>query len=387
MFRFFIFFTLLVSAQFAFGRTWTDSLGRQFEGELIRVEGEQVFLKVSGLQRSFKFSQLSSSDQRWLSRGGGAPAPTAASSTKKEPKRSSFTPSGQGQPKQINIDQSVPVTRIETNPAEKRWVYASPNFEFVCNKDLGLAKVREFVWMFEGVWSFCEQWPVHLPRLQAREQVRMRTLLVETEEDYVRLGGPPGSAGVYMPARDLVLIPFSSLRLDRGRRGRQQEYVLRHEITHQLMKGQTQQAAWFIEGSAEYVASVPFAVNRVLADKHSEAVVDFLIARNVPPGKFRSEGRMMKLTSLEKFMTNSYSGFQRTPLAYPYGLVVFYYFAKLDGNKDGASLRAYVDALHRDKSEAEARKLLLRGRSWDQLEADMTRAWGLKGLKLKFTDT
>jgi hypothetical protein len=388
----FVLLLLMLGACCASARTWTDSLGRGFEAEFIRSDGAYVVLNVGGLQRRFLLSGMSESDQEWMRRGGagkGAPEGSGRgkSSEQKLPKSAPRKPSKS----EIQVNQSIPVTRIEANFREKRWVYASPHFEFVCDEDLGLPIVREFVWMFESVWQFCEQWPVRLPRLESKEQVRMRTLLVKNYEDYVRLGGIPNSGGCYIPGRDLILVPFRSLGIEaKGSKYKisrsLDNNILRHEITHQLMRGQTQQAAWFIEGAAEYVSSVPYSVNRLLVSQHANAVVSYIIKTNYLAGKGRPEGRTMKLSSLEKFMTGSYDDFQKTPHAYSYGLLLFYYFAKLEGKKGGEQLRLYTEALHRDKSEVEARSILLRGRSWKQLEKEIAAAWNLRGIRLRFVE-
>ena len=351
-------------------RTWTDSLGRKFEGELIRVEGPAVFLKIRGVQRRFELGKLSAGDQEWLRSAGHSSRGPVVPSRQRGVGRS-----------EIQANTAIPVKLVESNPAERRWVYESPNFRFICDADLGLATVREFVWMFEAVWIFCKEWPIRLPRLEGGERLRMQTQLVRNYEDYVRMGGAPNTGGVYLTARDLILIPFQSLGVEEvgGRykvsRARQ-NYVLRHELTHQLMRGQTQQAAWFIEGAAEYVASVPFSVTRMLLTHHESEVQEYLALRQIQ--------KSVHLDSLERFMTTNYAGFGRFSHAYGYSLIVFYYFAKLEGAKDGEKLRRYAEALHSGRSEVEARKHLLAGRTWRQLEADMVKAWNLKGLTLHF---
>ena len=351
-------------------RTWSDSLGRKFEGELIRVEGDAVFLKIRGVQRRFEISKLSAADQEWLRSAGHS---RSSPGRPRKPKDK--------EPAEIHANTTIPVKMVEANSAERRWVYESPNFRFICDADLGLVTVREFVWMFESVWIFCEQWPVRLPRLEGGEKLRMQTQLVEKYDDYLKLGGRPNTGGVYLTARDLVLIPFESLGIKhtggryRVARGKQ-NYVLRHELTHQLMRGQTQQAAWFIEGAAEYVASIPFSVTRMLVSHHDSAVRDYLALRRVE--------KSVRLDPLQQFMTTSYADFGKSSHAYAYALLVFYYFAELEGNKDGEKLRRYAEALHSGRSETEARKHLLAGRSWSELESDIAKAWNLKGLTLQF---
>ncbi|MEM9081854.1 MAG: hypothetical protein AAGC74_14315, partial [Verrucomicrobiota bacterium] len=290
---------------------------------------------------------------------------------------------------EIRADLSTPVQRLEVDPAGRRWVYASPHFEFICDDDLGLAVVREFVWMFESVWQFCGSYPYDLPRLRAKEQVRMKTYLVRDKADYVRMGGPPNSAGVYIPSRDVILIPFESLGI-RGSNGSYNmdrsttNFVLRHEIAHQLMKGETQQAAWFIEGSAEFAATVPFEVSRMLLTHHQNAVISYLTANGWKEQGGRKLGRLIVMQKLEGFMSDSYAGFQGTNNSYASALLLYYYFAQFEGDRKGTRLGKYVRQLQKGLPEQDARRELLGGKGYEQLERDVASAWNQVGIRLKF---
>ena len=371
---FFVLGTLNLTSQ---GRTWTDVSGRSFEATLIRQEGEKVILNVSGRQRTFLLSQLSSGDQGFL-KSGGRSTPHQSSQAKNPVSRS------HPQTSQIQANTGIKIERLRVEPENKRWVYGSPNFEFVCDDDLGLAAVRRFAWMFESVWQFCEGFPFDVPRLRAQQKVRMKTYLIKEYSDYVRSGGPPRSGGVFIPSRDIVMVPFSSLDLVKNAGAKDANNTLRHEVAHQLMSGQSQQAGWFIEGSAEYVATVPFDRNRLLTDRHLKSVVSYLSAFGWNGRRGRNLGNNITFSRLEDFMVPDYNRFQRQENAYAYALVLFTYFARLDGQKDGARLSKYVAALQDGRPELEARKQLLGGRSYEQLEKDIAAAWNVQGLRLKF---
>ena len=353
------------------GRTWTDTSGRQFEGALIRQEGEKVYLNISGRQRAFQLSQLSIADRNFVNSGG-----QRTTSTRKPgvPQRRT----------QIQADVGIKVEKLRVDPEYNRWVYGSPNFEFICTEDLGYPAIRRFAWMFESVWQFCETLPFDVPRLRAQEKVRMKTFLIKDYKDYVRMGGVPQTLGVYLPPRDIVLVPFLSLDLVKRPGLKDANSTLRHEVTHQLMKGQSQQAGWFIEGSAEYVATVPYSQNRLLTDRHLKSVVSSVSGYGWNERAGYNLGRSVTFSRLENFMRPDYRAFQQQKNAYAYALVLFTYFARLDGQKDGASLSRYVAALQDGVPEPEARKQLLNGRSYEELEAAVTKAWNSHGLRLKF---
>ena len=364
----------------ASARTWTDTSGRSFEATLIRQEGQKVLLNVGGRQRSFQLTALSASDRAFLQGGGkSSPSTPKRNTTPTTPKRLSSSNSSQ-----IQANTGIRIERLRSEPENSRWVYGSPNFEFVCDEDLGFAAIKQFAWMFESVWQFCDRLPFDIPRLRAEQKVRMKTYLIKEYEDYVRQGGSPGASGVYIPGQDVILIPFQSLDLNKRGGQKDANNTLRHEVTHQLMTGQSQQAGWFIEGSAEYVSTVPFDKTRLLADRHLKAITSYITDRGWSGRVGHNLGNTISLTSLESFMQPSYRRFQGQKNAYAHALILFTYFAKLDGQKDGANLAKYVAALQDGRPESDARKHLLAGRSYAELEKNVTSAWNLHGLRLKF---
>lgn len=362
-------------------RTWTDASGRSFEATLIRAEGEKVHLNVRGLQRTFQLSQLSAKDRSFVQSGGRTTSPSSPLPKRKvvPPKRNNFPRNPQ-----IQADVSIQVERLRADPPNRRWVYGSPNFEFICDDDLGLVSVRKFAWMFESVWQFCERLPFDVPRLRSEEKVRMKTYLIKEYADYIKLGGTPNSSGVYIPSRDIILIPFQSLDLGRRPLLKDANNTLRHEVTHQLLKGQSQQAGWFIEGLADYVATVPFDQNRLLVDRHTQAILQYITAYGWNERRGHNLGKVITLSRLESFMRPSYRQFQNQQHAYAYALALYTYFAKFDGKRDGARLANYVAALQDGRSEREARSFLLDGRSYEQLEKEMAAAWAALSLTLRF---
>ena len=367
------------------GRTWTDHLGRKFEATLVKASKDSVILNVAGRQRTIPLSQLSEVDRLFIS---SAPATSSPQTIAPQPQP---TPKSRRVEEQVQIqaDLSIPVERLRAEPENRRWVYGSPNFEFICDEDLGIVVVRQFAWMFESVWQFCDRLPYSLPRLKAQQKVRMKTYLISSYENYVRQGGPPGSGGVYKPGLDVILIPFQSLGIHKSGRSYRVDrndgnYVLRHEVAHQLMVGQTQQAGWFIEGSAEYICTVPYKNNRMLLTHHQKAVVDYIIGsgwQNL--GGWRL-GRNLKLTHLEEFMQPSYAAFQRRENAYTQALLLYYFFAKFDGDRKGSSLAQYASSLQDGRPEPEAREALLNRRDYQKLEADFIKAWNQVGVRIKF---
>ena len=381
---------LLLSATPGSARVWTDNLGRKFEAELLEITATSAVFVVNGLRRPIPLKNLSEADLLYLRkkerRGdtGRNPSPRPTPEPSKVRLEGTFAP---GAP-EMTANLQLPVRMVENDPVERRWVYRTPHFEFISDSFLKESLIRDFSWAFEVTYDYVTSLPVQKPRLHGANQ-RLRTFIFKNRADYMRAGGPSRSSGVYLPARDAILVPLSSLSSQTVTggtvvRNRMSSRVLQHEITHYLMRGRTQQAAWFIEGSAEFVASVPFFQNRLLLSRHPGAVVDCITAFGWESlGGYRL-GHAIELAPLNTFMAASPLEFKKFKNAYPYSLMVFYFFARLDGKKDGAHLKRYAEMLLEGRPEVEARAVLLDGRSENELQAEFARAWNLQGIKLSF---
>jgi hypothetical protein len=95
-----------------------------------------------------------------------------------------------------------------------------------------------------------------------KQEGKYQILLFETEQSYNSAGGPPGSAGVFIGGKNIVMVPLTSLgvrpvgsgyMLDRDKSNK----TLPHELVHQLTPDNYYahgSMGWFTEGLAEYVA-------------------------------------------------------------------------------------------------------------------------------------
>jgi hypothetical protein len=71
---------------------------------------------------------------------------------------------------------------------------------------------------------------------------------------------------------------------------------------------------------------------------------------------------------------------------YGLGLLLVNYFVLMDGDGDkvGENFKKCIQACQDGKSEAEARQVLLAGRTYDQLEKDFASAMRKKGIKITY---
>jgi hypothetical protein len=84
-------------------------------------------------------------------------------------------------------------------------------------------------------------------------------------------------------------------------------------------------------------------------------------------------------------MLQSYSSFvAQAQVNYGSALLITYYFLQMDGEGDGKRIQEFLKALRNGKEGEEALGVLLDGRTFEQLEAEITKAWSRRGIKFTF---
>jgi len=87
---------------------------------------------------------------------------------------------------------------------------------------------------------------------------------------------------------------------------------------------------------------------------------------------------------LKEYMLQPYSSFTGNNGNFNYGfalLVTYYYFHM---EEDTSNINAFLKALKEGKRGEKALEVLLNGRSWDEMEAQITKAWRSRGVKITF---
>ena len=108
----------------------------------------------------------------------------------------------------------------------------------------------------------------------------------------------------------------------------------------------------------------------------------------------RGQGRDFRMVGLERLMNISHSDWASELASgqggtnYRSANVLAYYFLKLDGEGDAAHLVEFLKELtsgsRRDGYQEAQDKHLLRGRSYEQMEEEVAKAWRSEGLKIEF---
>ncbi|MEM9081492.1 MAG: hypothetical protein AAGC74_12460 [Verrucomicrobiota bacterium] len=310
----------------------------------------------------------------------------------KEPTQPTTSPNFASWPLQPRYQIPEPrILLVEENPDTQTWLYRSPHFDFLSNAPLRPHVVREFASLFELTHHYCRQLPFQLPRLQQQQTQPMLIQLLEHERDYVALGGLPGSGGAYLHDRDLIIVPFAGLGLKKSHRQyaldpHRTNQTLTHETTHMLMRGPLLQDGWFVEGSAEYVATIPAKNDRLLVSEHLASIKAYITSFGFGGKGGHNLGTNITLTPLKDFIEAPYDQFQQTPHAYPYSLLLFHFFAHQDEPGNAARLQLYAQSLLANSEKTTARKHLLAGRNYRTLEKLLTNSWHKHGINLSFSN-
>lgn len=243
--------------------------------------------------------------------------------------------------------------RTESAATPDGWVYTTPHFRFHCDAELAPGLIKHYALVFEGTFHAVRKLPLQLCPDPPQDRFVVR--LMKNREDYLRAGGPKGSAGVYLLNSREILVPADSpgvrtigkrIAIDRKS---SDTGTLVHEITHQVMHDWLNALpVWFAEGFAEYMAAVPCeqgrfrfraiheGIRRHLQEEHLVPKDDqgALLADLAPPDQ------ILNLTHAQ--WSAALTGEEDASLNYRSAMMLVYFFIHLDGSDDGQALAAYL---------------------------------------------
>jgi hypothetical protein len=253
--------------------------------------------------------------------------------------------------------------------------YESPHFAIASDIKLPLGVVRDLAAVFEATRAAVMTVPLALHSGIDRGIYQVR--LISTTEEYQAAGGPMGSGGFHNGRELLILLPNLGIRpTTNGLMAEHQNqlFVLKHEVSHQVVGRWTMaQPPWLCEGIAELFAAAPYVRGKYTFQNLESALQAYVL-------KWRAtrDSRSLRLIAPPRLMAMSPRDWQEQLMAqraydlYNSSALLAYWFVRYDGRGDGAGLATYYDALHRRVSAEEAeRSYLLRGRSREQLTAEL----------------
>ncbi len=369
-------------------RVWTNAEGVKIEASMLGANKTEVRLKMKNGGREYKvpLSSLSPADQAYVKIQMAKPK---ANGMARLPM--GFENWDDDWPKLISGTVNPDIEIVEEDEKAKRFVYRSPRYEYICDVKLTKSVVKRFAVLFESTNDFVRELPLSMAK--ARQDKKHKILLFETQQTYLRNGGVNGSAGVYIPSRDVIMVPLTSLGVIKGAGGYRVDHdktnkTLPHEILHQLTDYayfSQGSMGWLTEGLAEYVAVTPYRSGKFIVRGNQGAIEEYVAGAGEDEKGGRRLGRNIKVPDLRKFMLQDYRSFSRNGnYNYGIGLLLTYYYCHWDGDGDAENLKNFLKALKQGKRGDDALKVLLDGRSWDEMEKAIAKAWSGRGIKLAF---
>ncbi len=374
-------------------RVWTDTQDRKVEAEMVAVDDTSITLRLKdGREVPFPTERLSEADVKYVeeNRGKlGMAEPGGRQSADGEEQALNFEDPW---PDRVTFTEDPEIATIEEDAEKKRFIYESANYRYVCDVRLAKSVVKGFAVMFEATHLVTRTMPLGITEGQKTDG-KYLILLFENFEAYVQAGGPPDSAGVFLGGRGIVMVPLTSLgvrpvgsgyMLDRDKSSK----TLPHELVHQITPEPYYESGalgWFSEGIAEYVATTPYRSGSYNVRSNFRPIVEYATAYGEKNMGGRALGTEISLPALKTFMLQDYQTFlSRASVNYGSALLITTYFLHLDGEGDARRMKGFLRGLHEGKKGEEALEALLDGRTFEELEADIIREWGRKGVDFTF---
>ncbi len=361
------------------------------EAEFVKMDGGKVVLKMEGGKtRSVPINLLSAEDQEYVKELSDDP---------EESKEQSEGGANYDDPwpGEVVLKEKTIVTEISADEEKKEFIYHSEHYEFVSDVALKVGLIRKFATMFEATFQVMVDVPMNFQKARSFDSSKkLRILLFETRQAYVENGGPPSSGGVYIGSKNTVMVPLTSLGVNKVGSGYSFDYkvnnqTLSHELVHQL----TDRAyyahgsrGWFTEGLAEYVSTSPYKNGRYNFRSNIRAISKSVTEYDRKSQTGSSLGDEIVFKNLKKYMLQSYTEFtSNSRFNYAMGMVLMTYFIHMDDNGSRVNLNNFLKALRAGTKGEELVDVLRAGRTWAELEGQIAAAWRKKGIKIIFQGT
>jgi len=366
-------------------RKWRSQNGREIEAIAVDEKDGWIKLKLKeGREVSVKLDQLSTRDQEYI-----VQLKQQLKQQALEAQRSATWPNEVRTQKDYEVNFEDPINSFDTH----QQVYSSPNFIFYSDQELSLGLVQDFSWLFESTYNYVSQLPLGLN--DSEKKKLNKVLLYKDMKAYHDDGGPVDSPGIYIEGRKsgYVLAPYESLGLKKDEFGYKiDKEAFDPDLSSEIVKLLTDKAyfkpgleGWFTNGVATYITATPYKFGYFNGKDMKNSVKQYVTGKNPDTGKGLQLGDVIKVGSLEEFMRPSESK-SKTDLKSKLGIsaMIFTYFTDLKRDQELGNLQKALEAAKLGKSPEEILGSLLAGRSFEDLEREINKAWGTEGVILKF---
>ena len=251
-------------------REWTSVDGKKISAEYLGLQGNNVALKLqSGKLSMIPLARLSPEDNTFTREHALA-----------------YHVAWQAWPPDADYAmQNVPVKEA---PGEGgTFVYTTPHFRFRSDVNLGTPLMKDLARVFELTYHLQSKSPFGI--LAKPDDGLFNARLFGNVFDYMKAGGLPGSAGIYMLKEKVFMAPLDLMGVRAGAAGWRKdsaEYdvtTIVHELTHMLTDEMLNNLPlWVNEGYADYISSIPLEKGsfKTSNEKIREGILDMLVRQN-----------------------------------------------------------------------------------------------------------
>ncbi len=367
---------LWAMGSFVLAKEWTSTDGKVIEADVVTATAASVTLKMeNGKIFNVPMDRLAKESQdevrKWIAENTGDKKKKEGA--KGETKRDFVDNFDADWPDTISADTTMEVEVAKEDAEKKEFIYHSVHYEFVCDSKLNTSVVRKFARLFEATYDYCRALPISSQRAHlSLEDKRHRIELFADRADYIKNGGPPSSAGVFMGGKNIIMVPLESLGVIASGSSYRVDYdkgnkTLPHEITHQLTDEcyySEGARGWFTEGLAEYVGTTPYTSGGTFKVRtNRDSLVEYVTAYGSDRSGGRAIGKDIAMAKpLRYWMMMPYDEFLSEPQRnYGMGALVTYYFFHMDGDGDRKAITDFMKALQAGKKGEEALEVLRMG--------------------------
>lgn len=361
-------------------RMWTSSDGRQLKATLISSTNNAVILKLnSGKRVTIPLNSLSEQDNEFVKKIEEI-ATTAKADAEDGIDMPNKWPDIVNGPQEFKLKESTQRKRDGGG-----MLYKTRHFEFSCTTPLDDASKDAVGRLYEATWIALKAMPLPFPRLKRNSGQEFIAKLAKNMDEYHFLGGPIGSAGVFMSRgnSDMTLVPYPMLNINEegvlDTSKKISHGVLSHEITHQLTARGLGTDSWVVEGLADYVAAIPYDGTAFHFSGAFEHIQGAAARQKLDNINYTFEEF---LTMKQEEFYDKKNGSILAPRNYLLGTICVAYFFHLDGEAGIKNFRDYIVAS--SKGKRNALRQLLGKRKIGELEEHFTQAWEKQGITIKF---
>ncbi|MEM6278434.1 MAG: hypothetical protein AAF733_03075, partial [Verrucomicrobiota bacterium] len=360
-------------------RPWTFADGSQLDAVLLAADSRNAQIRVLKTQgvAQVKLDVFANADRKLIDRWVQSEAPDAIAGLPIPLKSHEW-------PRFWKNTDEVPLRPI---PGTNRW--ESPHFEITNESGINEDSLASIVRVCESVDGALRALPIPLPVNWGRPTDEKRQIVIQRSDEVAEsmnfagywdsLTGKVHILSDYLIEPDTQWVVFE---FDKPEKVQKYDVIV-HEITHQSTAALMYLGvpAWVPEGLADYMAATQYAPASYQF-KNTHVTLRHHINKGIAGDRI-VKNRRMNLVHLEKMMNRSHEEWNlinmSDPVAgelqYNLSLLLIDYFSHRD-HRHGVHFRKYLECILSGVPEAEARALhLLRGRSYEEIEREMTKLW------------